>query len=57
VPVKMPLIFFSLADLGETNGSKISSQHYEYGRTYAIKLKLDGADIEISDIGMDGVLK
>jgi hypothetical protein len=46
-PVKNPLIYFVLADIGETNGSKIISQHYEYGQTYAIKLELNGVKMVV----------
>jgi len=42
-----PLIYFVLADLGETTGSKITTQHYEYGQTYTIRLELTGISIRI----------
>ncbi len=41
-----PIVFFMLADTGETTGSKIPNQHYEYGRTYNIRLEL--SDIRLS---------
>ena len=41
-----PIVFFILADTGESTGSKIPNQHYEYGRTYNIRLEL--SDIKLS---------
>jgi hypothetical protein len=42
-----PLIYFVLADTGENNGAKFPSQHYEYGRTYTIRLELTGSIMSI----------
>ena len=92
-PSKKPLIYFGLANIGETNGTKVPSQHAEYGLSYGIKLELNrlemnvyingvkmskqlflpvgdkvfligyslpaqsGADIEISNLRIDGVRK
>jgi len=41
-----PIVFFMLADTGESTGSRIPNQHYEYGRTYNIRLEL--SDIQLS---------
>ena len=41
-----PIVFFILADTDESTGSKIPNQHYEYGRTYNIRLEL--SDIQMS---------
>lgn len=53
-----PLIYFVLADLGETTGSKITTQHYEYGHTYTIRLELTGISIRtyINNIQTDDTL-
>jgi hypothetical protein len=92
-PSKKPLVYFGLANIGETNGTKVPSQHAEYGLSYGIKLELNrlemnvyingvkmskqlsvpvgdavfligyslpaqsGADIEISNLRIDGVRK
>ena len=48
-----PLIYFVLADVGENTGSKIASQHYEYGRTYTIRLVLSGGSMSIYINGVD----
>ena len=55
---KNPLIYFVLADIGETNGAKITSQHYEYGRIYEIRLELNGLlmNVFINDIKMNDIL-
>ncbi len=90
---KTPMIYFVMADVGENNGVKLGTQHYEYGNTYTIRFELSGntmrvyinnvkqdeelfiptgqkvfyigyslpmiagADVEISDITVDGVAK
>ena len=38
-----PRIYFVLAEVGENNGSRLSTQHYEDGRTYTIRLELTGS--------------
>jgi hypothetical protein len=50
-----PLIFFVLADAGESIGSKVSNQHYEYGRKYKIRLELSGVamSVYINGLKMD----
>ena len=88
-----PLIYFVLADMDENNGAKLTSQHYEYGRTYTLRFEISGnitnifvnntrlvenlsipagakvfyvgynlpalagLDVEVKDLGIDGVLK
>ena len=49
-----PLIYFTLADLGENTGTKVTSQHYEYGRTYSVRLELAGVlmRVFINDVRM-----
>jgi hypothetical protein len=44
-PGDKPIIFFMLADVGESTGTKVREQHYEHGRKYTIRL-------ELSDIAM-----
>lgn len=39
---KPPIVHFVLADVGEHLGTKVGTQHYEYGRTYTIRLELVG---------------
>lgn len=42
-----PWIYFVLADVGENNGSSLTTQHYEYGRTYTIRLELTGSVMRV----------
>jgi hypothetical protein len=42
-----PLIYFTLADAGEANGHKLTTQHYLYGRSYDIRLELSGLSMNI----------
>jgi hypothetical protein len=42
-----PLIYFTLADTGEPNGQKLTTQHYLYGRSYDIRLELSGLSMNI----------
>lgn len=39
---RRPIVFFMMADSGESTGIKVPGQHYEYGRTYNIRLELSG---------------
>jgi len=50
-----PAILFMMADVGEANGIKIMTQHYEYSRTYNIRFELIGGfmRVYINDIRMD----
>jgi len=54
-PGKDPAILFMMADVGENNGVKIATQHYEYSRTYHIRLELVGGlmRVYINDLRMD----
>ena len=42
-----PLIYFILADAGEPNGQKLTTQHYLYGRSYDIRLEIIGLSMNI----------
>lgn len=42
-----PIIYFVLADVNENMGTKVGTQHYEYGRTYTIRLELVGNSMRI----------
>jgi hypothetical protein len=42
-----PIVFFMLADTGEFTGTKIPNQHYEYGRTYNIRLELSDIKLRV----------
>ena len=42
-----PIIYFVLADVNENTGTKVGTQHYEYGRTYTIRLELVGNSMRI----------
>ena len=42
-----PIVFFMLADTGEFTGTKIPNQHYEYGRTYNIRLELSDIKLKV----------
>lgn len=46
------LIYFVLADINESNGARITTQHYEYGHTYTVRLELVGSvmDVYINNI-------
>lgn len=54
-PGNNPIILFMMADVGENNGVKVASQHYEYSRTYRIRLELVGGlmRVYINDLRMD----
>jgi hypothetical protein len=42
-----PIIYFVLANIDEANGSKVTTQHYEYAQKYAVQLELTGAIIHV----------
>ncbi|MCK7520406.1 MAG: hypothetical protein MZV64_23335 [Ignavibacteriales bacterium] len=42
-----PIIYFVLADVNENTGTKVGTQHYEYGRTYTIRLELVGNSMRV----------
>lgn len=42
-----PIIYFVLADVNENTGTKVGTQHYEYGRTYTIRLELVGNSMKV----------
>jgi hypothetical protein len=42
-----PIIYFVLADVNENAGTKVGSQHYEYGRIYTIRLELVGNSMKV----------
>jgi hypothetical protein len=42
-----PVVHFMLADAGENNGALLGYQHYEYERTYAIRLELSGTHMSV----------
>jgi hypothetical protein len=46
-PARPSLIYFVLADLGETTGNRITSQHCEYKLTYPIRLELNGVEMNV----------
>jgi hypothetical protein len=46
-PGDRPIIFFVLADVNENSGTKVGSQHYEYGQTYTIRLELVGNSMKV----------
>jgi|CXWL01.1.fsa_nt_gi hypothetical protein len=50
-----PAILFMMADVGENSGIKITTQHYEYSRTYDIRFELVGGlmRVYINDFRMD----
>ena len=50
-----PVIYFVLADVNENTGVRVNSQHYEYGRTYTIRLELVGnvMNVFINDLIMN----
>lgn len=54
-PGNDPAVLFMMADVGENNGVKITTQHYEYSRTYRIRLELVGGlmRVYINDLKMD----
>ena len=54
-PGDHPIVHFVLAHVNESNGSKVGTQHYEYGRTYTIRLELVGniMKVYINDLEMD----
>lgn len=54
-PVDRPIIHFMLADVNEYTGTKVGTQHYEYGRTYTIRLELMGNSMKvfINNVKMD----
>lgn len=41
------LIYFVLADINENNGAKLTNQHYEFGRTYTVRLELIGSVMDV----------
>lgn len=54
-PGNDPAVLFMMADVGENNGVKITTQHYEYSRTYRIRLELVGGlmRVYINDLKMN----
>lgn len=42
-----PIIYFVLADVNENMGTKVGTQHYEYGRTYTIRLEVVGNSLKV----------
>jgi hypothetical protein len=42
-----PIVYFVLADVNENTGTKVGTQHYEYGRTYTIRLELVGNSMKV----------
>ena len=44
---KKPIIFFIMADAGEFTGSKLKTQHYEYGKSYHIRLELSSTAMSV----------
>jgi hypothetical protein len=42
-----PIIYFVLADVNENTGTRMGTQHYEYGRTYTIRLELVGNSMKV----------
>jgi len=42
-----PEILFVLADTTESNGNPLTTQHYLYGRTYDVRLELQGLSMKI----------
>lgn len=42
-----PIIHFVMADANENIGTKVGSQHYEYGQTYTIRLELVGNSMKV----------
>jgi len=54
-PGDRPIVHFVLAHVNESNGAKVGSQHYEYGRVYNIKLELVGniMKVYINGLKMD----
>jgi len=54
-PGDQPIVHFMLAHVNESNGSKVGTQHNEYGRTYRIRLELVGniMKVYINGLKMD----
>jgi hypothetical protein len=54
-PGDLPIVHFVLAHVNESNGAQVGTQHYEYGRTYRIRLELVGniMKVYINDLKMD----
>lgn len=50
-----PYVYFMLAHENENDGARVETQHYEYGRTYRIRLELVGniMKVYINDLKMD----
>ena len=50
-----PRVYFFMADVGEYNGIKVDTRHYEYGRTYTVRLELVGniMRVFVNDIKMN----
>lgn len=48
-----PFVHFVLAHINENNGAKVGSQHYEYGRTYTIRLELVGNTMKVYINGLE----
>lgn len=48
-----PFVHFVLAHINENNGVKVGSQHYEYGRTYTIRLELVGNIMKVYINGLE----
>lgn len=44
---RRPTIYFVLADVNENTGTKLGTQHYEYGRTYTIRLEVVGNSLRV----------
>jgi hypothetical protein len=42
-----PVIHYFLADAGENTGTRLGSQHYEYGHNYTIRFELSGNTMRI----------
>ena len=46
-PGKEPVIHYFLADAGENTGTRLGTQHYEYGHNYDIRFELSGNSMKV----------